>query len=158
MKNVYFVICVAFILIVTTGCVNVATDQVVEENQVEPLIQGEVIEEVQYDYSADLEDVTGGLLTGKAYAQLTDNQYTLFAYFNDLPEITDEFFYEGWIVRKSPLSVLSTGKAFIENGRYENNYVAEGDLTDHDFYVLTVEPDDGDPAPADHVLEGTLRK
>jgi len=158
MKKVYFIICLAFIAIVITGCVNVATDQAVQENQVELLVQEEATEEVQYDYSADLEDVTGGLSTGKAYAQLNENEYTLFAYFNDLPEITDDFFYEGWIVRKSPLSVLSTGKAFIKNGRYENNYVAKGDLTDHDFYVLTVEPDDGDPAPADHVLEGTLRK
>lgn len=39
-----------------------------------------------------------------------------------------------------------------------NTYSSGEDLTDHNFYVLTIEPDDGNPAPADHIVEGTLKR
>lgn len=86
--------------------------------------------------------------------------YTLYATFDALPELNaDEYFYEGWIVRKgTDMSVISTGAIEYDAklGQWINKYQSEQDLTDHDFYVLTLEPNDDNPAPAAHVLEGTL--
>jgi len=120
-------------------------------------------------YSADLTDVTieqnvnsldtQGEASGEAQMLFNEN-YHLNVDFRDLPDLTDEFFYEGWAVRKGDnLSVISTGELEKEDeGVYTNVYMNSEDLSDHLFYVLTIEPDDGDPAPAEHVLEGTFSK
>lgn len=108
-----------------------------------------------FDFNAELTDVSGGYATGNAGAYF-DEGYVLFAQFEGLPHPEEGFFYEGWVVRNSPLSVLSTGVAVRSLGDYHNNFSSDEDLLDHDFYVLTIEPDDGDPAPAAHILEGTM--
>lgn len=108
-----------------------------------------------FDFNAELTDVSGGTATGTAGAYFEEG-YTMFAEFKDLPHPEEGFFYEGWVVRQDPLSVISTGEATRSLGDYSNTFTSEIDLTDHDFYVLTLEPDDGNPDPADHILEGTM--
>jgi len=55
--------------------------------------------------------------------------------------------------------VISTGKLVEADGHYKNIFVGDTDQTDYARYVLTLEPDDGDPAPAkDHIVEGDLKK
>ncbi len=104
-----------------------------------------------------LAPVDGSGASGNAKARLSDGKYTLVAHFENLVDPGEGYFYEGWIVRETNgLSVISTGKAEKHNGRYVNVYETSEDLSDHLFYVLTIEPDDGDPAPADHVVEGRL--
>ncbi len=107
-----------------------------------------------------LEDVSGGEATGMAQAgySAASNMYLMEAVFENLPEPEGTDFYEGWIVRRGDsMSVLSTGRAEPEGeNMYSNVYRAEEDLMDHTFYVLTLEPDDGDPAPAAHILEGVM--
>lgn len=125
-------------------------------------------EEINYDYSGNLTDVTGGKTVGSintenkasgiAKANFKNNTYSLIANFNDLPDPPGTDFYEGWVVRQNPLNVISTGKAEKNNGQYVNTFTANRDLTDHDFYVLTIEPDNGNPEPAEHVLEGVIQK
>ncbi|MDP3971085.1 MAG: anti-sigma factor [bacterium] len=110
----------------------------------------------EYQYKAELEDITRGDSSGVVQARLEDGVYQLYATFEDLPVPADGFFYEGWIVRNNPLDVISTGGLLDDAGVEENVFQLEQDLTDHDFYILTIESDDGDPAPADHVLEGTM--
>ena len=110
-------------------------------------------------YTGVLEDVSDSGARGSATAGYNFQEvYTLKATFSNLsdPEGTD--FYEGWIVRRGlNFNVLSTGKVERNSeGIYENIFLSDEDLTDHNFYVLTIEPDDGDPAPADHVVEGEL--
>ena len=97
---------------------------------------------------------------GEVKANFEDGTYALLATFENLPDPEGTDFYEGWIVRNFPSSVISTGAATITKGEgiYKNIYSFDQDLTDHDFYVLTLEPDDGDPAPATHILEGTLKR
>lgn len=114
--------------------------------------------EAEYDYMATLFDVTGGISSGIAKSKYDGGQYMLIANFEDLDEPIGTDFYEGWIVRNTPLDVISTGAVEKKDGIYTNMYISAQDLTDHDFYVLTLEPNDGDPAPADHILEGTLIK
>ena len=118
----------------------------------------EVTEERTYDYEGDLVDVTDGNASGVAKAIFDQDEYMLMVTFENLPPAGSGYFYEGWVVRNSPFTVISTGATEIVNGQDVNIFTSDTDLTDHDFYVLTIEPDDGDPAPADHVLEGTLVK
>jgi hypothetical protein len=105
-----------------------------------------------------LEDVSGGSATGDVQVTQESNKYTLIAEFQGLPELEEDFFYEGWIVRQGEnLSVISTGEVLYENtGSVVNRFTAERDLADHDFYVLTLEPRDNDPEPAEHILEGRV--
>lgn len=117
-------------------------------------------ESLTYDYQADLEPNLAGAATGeesgKAYATFQDDLYTLHATFENLPEIdSEEYFYEGWLV--APGSVITTGNATLdENDQYVNTLQDTRDLTNYTRYILTLEPRDGDPAPADHVVEGDL--
>lgn len=121
-----------------------------------------------YQYSAQLSDVTDGKVlpgnvdtqgqaVGTAQAGFNGQRYQLTATINNLPQPEDGFFYEGWIVRGEAESVISTGELIQEiPGTYSNMFINDDDLSDHTRYVLTIEPDDGDPAPADHVVDGVL--
>jgi hypothetical protein len=121
-----------------------------------------------FDYSGTLEDVTdgksirglstSGAAIGEAKASFSDGKYSLMATFENLPDPKGGEFYEGWVVRKSPFDFISTGELQKVDGMYINTYTSGSDLTAYSFYVLTVEPDDGDPAPADHIVEGTMTK
>jgi len=105
-------------------------------------------------WESTLEDLTGGTASGTVtviYSDV-DRIYTLLASFENLPELEEGFFYEGWIIRDNDLSIVSTGA--VSNNM--NIFSVENDYTDHLQYVLTLEPDDGDPAPAEHILDGTL--
>lgn len=116
----------------------------------------DIMMQMDYAYMGGLEDVSGGNATGIAYTNYDSNGYIVYATFENLPALEPNFFYEGWVVRKNPQDILSTGALDMVEGVYINTFTSSNDLTDHDFYVLTLEPDDGDPAPADHILEGTL--
>jgi hypothetical protein len=108
-------------------------------------------------YSGNLVDVSGGEASGFVQVDNIEGDYQLVSVFENLPELEDGYFYEGWIVRRGEnMSVISTGKVEAPDGMYINLFNSTEDLRDHDFYVLTLEPDDGDPAPAEHVIEGEI--
>jgi len=123
------------------------------------------MKDLLYQYKGELSDVTtgevqgintGGEATGVAKSNFDGEQYLLLATFEGLPEPASDDFYEGWIVQKDPFMFISTGIVKKVDGVYTNVYKSGEDLTNYDFYVLTIEPNDGDPAPADHILEGTM--
>lgn len=107
-------------------------------------------------YQASLVDVSGGSASGTAVTNFKDGEYSLTANFENLPDPAGTDFYEGWVVIKSPLDAISTGRVNKVDGKYVNRFSDGRDLTDYTFYVLTIEPDDGNPAPDVHILEGTL--
>ncbi len=109
--------------------------------------------------SGALADVTAGKSYGLVNLKTDGNVYTLTASIGGLPETSDDYFYEGWIIKRgSSMEVLSTGKLIkSDENNFINVYQTTKDLSGFDFYVLTLEPDDGDPAPAEHILEGILR-
>ena len=100
---------------------------------------------------------TGGNSMGEAGMKYEDGKFTLYVE-TDVPDPQGTDFYEGWVVGSA--GVVSTGKlekVTDQDGvTYVNNFMSDEDLTVNTKYVLTLEPDDGDPAPADHILEGTL--
>ncbi len=131
------------------------------------LLAGCTQKSIQGTYSGELFDVTNGgdvlsintngAASGNAEASFENGVYSLRATFENLPDPENNEFYEGWIVRKGiNFDVLSTGVAQKVDGVYINEFSLEEDISDHTFYVLTIEPDDGNPAPADHILEGDL--
>lgn len=112
----------------------------------------------------NLADVSGGQGSGTAVATTAEGTYQLFVQTSALPKPSGTDFYEGWVVRQEPLSVISTGRLEIDESQpsdeqtaaYLNIYANDMDLSDHLKYVLTLEPDDGDPAPATHILDGEV--
>ncbi len=115
------------------------------------------IEKIDALEVAFLDDVTGGDASGVAKV-VSDSPYEMEASFENLPAIAEDFFYEGWVVRQDPLSIISTGPTEEVDGAIVNTFSHSEDLSDHTRYVLTLEPDDGDPAPAAHVVEGDFVK
>ncbi len=122
-----------------------------------------------FEYRGTVMDVTGlepvrgvntfGASSGIVYAGFSEGKYRLNAIFSFLPKPEGDDYYEGWIVRMNPPSVISTGRLEeIGSGAFSNMYLSEQDFSDHDFYVLTLEPNDGDASPGGHVLEGKLLK
>ena len=115
------------------------------------------VEEMVFTHEGSLLDVSGGASSGVAMARYQDGEYLLKVEFANLPPLEEGFFYEGWIVRRGEnMSVISTGVINELNGLQQNIYRSTQNLLDHDFYVLTLEPDDGDPAPDKHINEGVL--
>lgn len=143
------------------------SSQIPDEDKVLMEITPTVKQDIQreaYDHSGLLDDITNGDATGVVLVTYQDEMYKLQANFENLPLLEDNFFYEGWVVRPKPFHFISTGELVSEDGEWANYYASATDLTDHTMYVLTIEPtDDGsqgepDPAPAEHLLEGTLSR
>lgn len=108
------------------------------------------------DWHGELSDVSGGDATGRVYVDTTSD-YELFARFDDLPDLEAGYFYEGWIVRPEPFDFVSTGALTLDDsGHWIDEFTSDTDYRDYTRYVLTLEPDDGDPAPAEHIVEGDL--
>ena len=94
---------------------------------------------------------------GFAKTWVADGRFHLHAGFHDLTKPKFDDFYEGWLVQRNPFQFISTGELVLkDDGYYHNNFDSSIDYTSYDFYVLTLEPNDGDPAPADHIFEGDV--
>lgn len=109
-------------------------------------------------WSAALADVTGGTSYGIARATLDSGTFSFLAEVGNLPELAEGYFYEVWLVRRGEsLGVLSLGPLQkIEKG-FGFVYQTSTDLSDHDFVVVTLEDNDGNKAPGEHILEGSLK-
>lgn len=113
-----------------------------------------------YEATATLEDVSNSGSSGVVTAEYYDDGlYELLAEFEDLAELDSGFFYEGWLVNQTTNDFFSTGALEVDpQGNLVDNYLGEKDYQSegYDFYVLTLEPDDDNPEPAKHIVEGKL--
>ncbi len=115
--------------------------------------------EVVLEFRGELEDTTGGEASGVATAKYSSEKYFHEVFTKNLPPLEEGFFYEGWLVKPFPLlDVISSGKLVPEGeeGGFALSLEANENLSKHTRVVITLEPDDGDPDPAEHVLEGTM--
>ena len=106
----------------------------------------------------DLTDVSGGTSSGEATREIQDGYYRHVAK-AFLPEPKQGYFYEGWLVRPSPFNYFSTGDmVHNESGEWVLEWFGEygQDYSAYTQVVITIEPDDNNPDPADHILEGSF--
>lgn len=109
--------------------------------------------------SAALADVTAGGSFGLAFATIENGTYTLVAKMGNLPEPQNGYVYEGWLVKRGEeMQVVNVGVARAQETQHIMIFMSPEDLSDYTFFVLTLEPDDDNTAPAEHILEGTLNE
>lgn len=123
-------------------------------------------EELLKKYNGKLVDVTGGkMIRGHDFSSIPegafqfylseDDVYNLHAKIQNLPDLQNDEFYEGWVVQASPFKFTSTGRLVkIDDGTFENSFNSPIDYSNYKMYILTLEPNDGNPEPADHIVEG----
>ncbi len=101
--------------------------------------------------------VYNGSETWRASIEFDGTTTHVYAEFDNIPHPGADNFYEGWIVRQNGgFNFFSTWELMEKDGKWVNTRSMEWDLTDHIQYVLTLEPNDNDPAPADHIIEGDV--
>ncbi len=75
-----------------------------------------------------------------------------------LPSPPEGYAYEGWLIRSKPFDFLSTGRLIqhADDLKWYLLWEQKEDRRDYKKVVVTLEPNDANPAPADHVLEGVF--
>jgi hypothetical protein len=107
--------------------------------------------------SGALADVTGGTAFGLAHINSASNQFTIIAQMGGLQMPDENSYYEGWLVRRGDRpGVISLGKAVLVEDRFYVSFTAQENLESHNFFVLTLESNDLNPAPGKHLLEGII--
>jgi len=126
------------------------TDMLENANTLEHVAIGETIRWISFDGSE-----TGKAMTKTLVMESLPEQYrtNVYAEFMNLPDAWSENFYEGWAVRKEPFDFVSTGELMMKDGVYVNDWTSNNDYSEYTHYVLTLEPRDNDPAPAEHIFE-----
>lgn len=132
----------------------IKSDAHIEEDQImEPLS----IEKDKDTLVANLVDVTNGNATGTGYILRKDGglKHTVVA---NLPDPTEDDFYEGWLVQQEPtLKFFSTGIMEKDSdGKYSLSYQSHLVYEGFNFVVITLESI-MDTTPEAHILEGTAR-
>lgn len=108
--------------------------------------------------AAALADVTGGTRFGLAYTRFSGGVFTLIAKMGGLADLADGPTYHGWLVKRGDgMRVLDAGIVQKINEKFFIVYQSKENLSSYDFFVLTLEPNDGNNAPAEHFLEGSIR-
>lgn len=66
--------------------------------------------------------------------------------------------YEGWLIRSKPFDFFSTGRLIqhADDLKWYLLWELNEDRSDYKKVVVTLEPNDNNPAPGDHVLEGVF--
>lgn len=168
---------IALGLIVIVGCGNDTSDtlsaqkqspailserpvQVTDEEKKEMITRDlELTQRFAGGFSTMLKDVSDGTASGVARIAFPNDTTEHFVHAEDLPVLDDNSFYEGWLVSDAQDGdFFSTGEMIFNQERqmWELDYSASGDQSDYAMVVITREPRDDDPAPAEHILEGTF--
>lgn len=149
MKKLAILLILPFLL---TACIPWFNQNQEPQTEEERLNTGPVKQPPQEEFIL-LKDVTGGSSEGDGYRTKQGSTF-IHKVAADLPPLTGSDFYEGWLVIPGTTTFISTGEMVLDRGRWVLDFESETDYTDYSLVVITVEPDDGDPAPADHILEG----
>ncbi|MDP7476900.1 MAG: anti-sigma factor, partial [Candidatus Peribacteraceae bacterium] len=112
--------------------------------------------ETWFAYGA-MNGVDGAAANGVTQSQLFEDGYFLHTANVNIAPAEDGYFYEGWIIKGS--DVVSTGHLsnYFGDSRHSVRFESDVDYTGYLNVVITLEPDDGDPSPAGHMVEGKLK-
>lgn len=89
-------------------------------------------------------------------ARYRQGKYELIAELQNIPAPKEGYVYEGWVVRQNPFEFVSTGKIDTVGGVYVNSYVSERDLLPYNFYLVTLESQNGEITPEESVIGGYM--
>lgn len=124
--------------------------------------------EAEFARMAELYDVTNGadidghITAGKTNAQVKTNydenekRFFLYGVFRNLPELRPGYYYEGWLVKREPFAMISTGKIILIDQEMSNIYASSNDLSEYTHFVLSLEHNDEDTASETQILEGVF--
>lgn len=101
-----------------------------------------------------LEDVSDGQMTGEAKRAFSDGKFYHKVEASGLRNLEKGFYYEGWLMELDG-SYISTGR--METDAFGNGklyYMASSDKSEYSKVIVTLEPEDGNSQPAEHLLEG----
>lgn len=103
--------------------------------------------------------VEGAAANGVAKAHLFENRTFLHTVDVNIDIPKKGFFYEGWLQEEGGGDMVSTGHFVNRFGdtRHHLTFETQRNLRDHQKVILTLERDDGDPAPGKRVAEGMLK-
>lgn len=99
-------------------------------------------------------DVTGGTSLGTAFRATEEEMFYHKVEASGLPSLEKGFFYEGWLVGDE--GFFSTGRVLVIDGAGKLYFKALDDKSSFNGVVITIEPEDGNPAPDKHILEGSF--
>ena len=102
--------------------------------------------------------VNGTPANGVAQAHSFEDGHYLHTIQLNIEAAPDGSYYEGWI-SKEGASPVSTGQLTNAMGdvRHSVRFEAQKDFTGYLNVTVTLEKDDGNPAPSDRVAEGVMR-
>lgn len=101
-----------------------------------------------------LTDVSGGNGLGTAFRATDQGKFYFKVEASGLAPLEKGFFYEGWLV--GPDGFFSTGRLAAGEGTGKLYYQVDEDKTNFSGVVITLESEDGNPAPDKHILEGSF--
>ena len=162
MKN-FSLLLTAILLLTACGDQRSKRNEELDTEQIQyPIPQGGKIEfdkhgeETWFAYGAMTE--TGEhRANGVTQAHQFEDGYYLHTVTLNIDPAEDGYFYEGWLVNGD--EYISTGHLsnYFGDVRHSLRFEANEDYTQYTKVVMTLEPDDGNPAPAAHVAEGELK-
>ena len=156
---------ILFSILLLTACGSQRSEREEDANvqQIQfPMPQGGVVEyddhgtETWFAYGA-LTGIDGIPASGVAQGHYFEDGYYVHTVQLNIEPAPEGYFYEGWIIKGE--SVISTGHLSNNFGDVRHNlrFDASQDYTEHMKVVVTLEPDDGNPTPAQHVAEGMMK-
>ncbi|MFA4845355.1 MAG: hypothetical protein WC654_02245 [Patescibacteria group bacterium] len=108
--------------------------------------------------SAALADVTGGGSYGLAHATFENRKYTVVADIGNLTEPSESFSYQGWLVKRgSAMAIVDAGTAIKTETGYAIVFTSTTDLSEYNFFVLTLGNTSSPSTTKEHILEGSFR-
>lgn len=100
-----------------------------------------------------LKDVSGGQAVGTAWRH-QGKKFVLKMEVSRLTGLDKGFYYEGWLVGDT--GFFSIGRLGEDGGIGKIYYQTDEDKSQYRGLVITEEPEDGEAAPAKHILEGSF--
>ncbi|MEK7452460.1 MAG: hypothetical protein AAB664_03905 [Patescibacteria group bacterium] len=105
-----------------------------------------------------LADVTGGTSFGLVHTQMQTGRFTLIATLGGLPKTANGAFYQSWLVKRgSAMQLIPTGIVEAAADHFVNAYVTTTNLSDYNFYVVTLQSKSDELIPGEPILEGEIR-
>ena len=101
-----------------------------------------------------LKDVSGNYAHGTGWRHFDGEKFYHKVEAGGLSALEKGFFYEGWLV--SDEGFFSTGRMAEIEGKGSLYYIVDENKADFQGVVVTIELEDGDLAPGQHILEGSF--